>query len=480
MSKESLASIHFRPCIVKKSLIHNLRKKDFDYVFKDLTQKNEYYYFEGGDTNLVQLDNSCRDLYKANNKRKLRDDTAFIKEAVVNIKEDTTLEELIELCKQLEIASAVEVEDKNTREKIQMPGWKPLQIFIHRDEGKVNKITKEREFNLHAHIVFDCQDKKTGKLLRLEPAHMSKLQDITSEVLSMKRGVRSTKKGLTAIEYKSMMIEREMDEMLNQVNKLLQEKEININALEELKFNLENSTQQLSELTAKIQSTKEQQQQEQQKHKEKIKELKNEIDKLKKLTEFYSDDTSKAEREYEKIKSQKEAILSEISGLNVEKQEASEKVAELASKVANLEGEKENAENYIKEANGVVANLADMYDSADELVLVWNIKERLSKGMNYKKLSEQLNIAKQRYREVYNEEMSIGILLDEDNIKLIKSYETPSFPNPKLPEEKKIPQEQKEAKLEEKVQEEVQKKNPTKQIYAPKNYGKKKKKGMGI
>ncbi len=38
----------------------------------------------GGDTNLVQLD-SVRDLYKANNKKKIQDDTA-IKEAVVNIK----------------------------------------------------------------------------------------------------------------------------------------------------------------------------------------------------------------------------------------------------------------------------------------------------------------------------------------------------------------------------------------------------------
>ncbi|WNI37071.1 hypothetical protein [Chryseobacterium sp. SG20098] len=117
-----------------------------------------------------------------------------IREAVVVIKENTTMQDLHNLSKRLE---------KELRIRI-------FQIAIHKDEGHYDKDSKEWKPNYHAHLVADWQDLETGKTLKHQSFHYSKMQDITAECLEMERGVSGSKGRLEAIEFKIQKKENEL------------------------------------------------------------------------------------------------------------------------------------------------------------------------------------------------------------------------------------------------------------------------------
>lgn len=261
-------SINFQPCKVESSEIHNTRAKELSYVFKDYSNENEHFYFPfkekeidfatGEKTRevfrevhyLKQYDARCRELYTEKTNQKVQEGTHFLKEAVVVIHEGTTMEELVQLAKKIEEASAIEVDVKKkvngkmikTGERQVMPGWKPLQIHIHRDEGNTDNPEGVFERNWHAHIVFDVQDKETGKSLKLAPRDMVKLQDITAEVLKMKRGERTGRVHIDSHEYKIKaqiekikQLETQNKAILRRVKELEEQKQ----GLEEIVENLD-------------------------------------------------------------------------------------------------------------------------------------------------------------------------------------------------------------------------------------------------
>lgn len=265
---DKFTSINFQPCKVESSEIHNTRSKELSYVFKDYSNENEHFYFPfkekeidfatGEKTRevfrevhyLKQYDARCRELYTEKTNQKVQEGTHFLKEAVVVIHEGTTMEELVQLAKKIEEASAIEVDVKKkvngkmikTGERQVMPGWKPLQIHIHRDEGNTDNPEGVFERNWHAHIVFDVQDKETGKSLKLAPRDMVKLQDITAEVLKMKRGERSGRVHMESHEYK-ITAQLEKVKKLEAQNKALlrqvKELEVQKQELEEIVENLD-------------------------------------------------------------------------------------------------------------------------------------------------------------------------------------------------------------------------------------------------
>jgi hypothetical protein len=265
---DKFTSINFQPCKVESSEIHNTRAKELSYVFKDYSNENEHFFFPlrkkeidfatGEKTrevfrevhDLKQYDARCRELYTEKTKQKVQEGTHFLKEAVVVIHEGTTMEELVQLAKKIEEASAIEVDVKKkvngkmikTGERQVMPGWKPLQIHIHRDEGNTDNPEGVFERNWHAHIVFDVQDKETGKSLKLAPRDMVKLQDITAEVLKMKRGERSGRVHMESHEYK-ITAQLEKVKKLEAQNKALlrqvKELEVQKQELEEIVENLD-------------------------------------------------------------------------------------------------------------------------------------------------------------------------------------------------------------------------------------------------
>lgn len=183
-------SINFK-AVKSDSEIHNFRKKTFDYIRKELTAKNEYWQQEKISDKILKIEAYC----KQKSGRKLQSNAMPVREAVVVIKEDTTMKDLHDLSRKLEQELRIRV----------------FQIAIHKDEGHWDKETKEWKPNLHAHLVADWQDLKTGKTLKHQSFHYSKMQDLAAECLGMERGIAGSIGRLEAVEFKIQKKEEELE-----------------------------------------------------------------------------------------------------------------------------------------------------------------------------------------------------------------------------------------------------------------------------
>ncbi|GJQ04872.1 hypothetical protein [Capnocytophaga canimorsus] len=203
------ASIHFEACNVIKSELHNLREQILDYIFPELSKNNESLCYV---KNLAQREQECKKLYEEKVGQKMQAKTVPIREGVVVIDEKTTMADLELLANEIRY----------------LLGWQPLQIHIHRDEGYVlsgdNKGGAEvAKLNLHAHIVFDCQDKNTGKMCRNTKQQMSQVQDLCADILKMERGKKSDRKHLKSLEYKIAKKENQVKQLIEKYTFLTQE-----------------------------------------------------------------------------------------------------------------------------------------------------------------------------------------------------------------------------------------------------------------
>ncbi|MCT3845058.1 hypothetical protein [Elizabethkingia anophelis] len=182
------------------SEVHNFRKKTFDYIRKDLSSKNEYWQEEKIADRLIKIENYC----KEKSGRKLQKNAMPIREAVVVIKEDTTMLELQNLANKLQEELRIRI----------------FQIAIHKDEGHYDKETNEWKPNYHAHLVADWQDLETGKTLKHQSFHYSKMQDIAAECLEMERGVSGSVGRLEAIAFKIQKKEEEYKELVEKIDEM--------------------------------------------------------------------------------------------------------------------------------------------------------------------------------------------------------------------------------------------------------------------
>ena len=206
-------------CKVGSSETHNLREKQLSYVVPDKSHLNESVIYERIPEALVRIEAT----YTEVTGQRMQPTATPLKEAVLVIREDTTMEQVEkfgELCRQ-EL------------------GITPIQFHIHRDEGHYVSTTKEWKPNLHAHIVFDCtcrehrlverparsngkemkgKDGKPlskivdnyGKIVRLSKTDMSRMQDLAAIATGMQRGVSSDKAHLDAQRYKAQVIAEEV------------------------------------------------------------------------------------------------------------------------------------------------------------------------------------------------------------------------------------------------------------------------------
>ncbi|WP_185264533.1 coiled-coil domain-containing protein [Elizabethkingia anophelis] len=199
-------SINFK-AVKSDSEIHNFRKKSFDYIRKDLTHKNEYWMEQKIADRLLKIEAFC----KEKSGRKLQKNAMPIREAVVVIKENTTMQDLHNLSKRLEEELKIRV----------------FQIAIHKDEGHYDKDTKEWKPNYHAHLVADWQDLETGKTLKHQSFHYSKMQDLAAECLEMERGISGSLARLEAVEFKIKKKEEDLkilEERYNEIKTELESK----------------------------------------------------------------------------------------------------------------------------------------------------------------------------------------------------------------------------------------------------------------
>jgi len=192
----SATSINVQP-IKTGSEEHNRREKELDYVRTDLSPLNESWSTESVSTKLADI----KRRYTATTGQQMQSKATPIREGVIVIQEDTTMEHLKTFASRCE----------------QDFGIKAFQIHIHRDEGYPS--AKEWTPNLHAHIVFDWTT-EDGKSVKLSPIRMMHMQTILAESLSMERGKSSDKLHLTAVQWKVQKEQERLEKLKEDTNKL--------------------------------------------------------------------------------------------------------------------------------------------------------------------------------------------------------------------------------------------------------------------
>ena len=217
---------NFERCNVGSVEAHNERTPEYLksvqesgrnlYFFQDLTKNNSSYVnptYEGKTCSqifqdLVQLYKSkigqmpqLKDkewIDKKTGKKKKRPGWSPIREAVIPIKADTTLEDFDKLIAWL-------------REK----GVEVIRLDLHKDEGYEN-VTGKRKMNYHAHLIVDWIDHKTANTAKLTPADMTDFQTMCAVSLDMERGTPKTvtgKEHLNSAEYREKAAEQHLAEL---------------------------------------------------------------------------------------------------------------------------------------------------------------------------------------------------------------------------------------------------------------------------
>lgn len=240
-------SINIKPCNLGSSSPHNKRsaeylaniRKEKFYIRTDLMERNEMWVSSQlGDTSLTDYYNQIAAMVKEKTGRAMQTKdrervnkktgkvtivrgSTPLKEGVVVIKEDTTMEQLQKFCKVC-----------NERW-----GVTALQVFIHRDEGHYgipgNNATWKP--NLHAHIVWDWMNHETGKSCKLDEKAMSEMQTVLAECLEMERGISKEVTGKEHLERTDFILAKQKQE----AERVKAEKEAALAAKEEAETELQ-------------------------------------------------------------------------------------------------------------------------------------------------------------------------------------------------------------------------------------------------
>ena len=211
MSTTAKASDHVKPCNIEQSERHNRRDAEYIaslnprilYVRTDLSPNNESYVApDMKGISLQQHYDAIKAMVKQktgramqekkimvtgkNGKQKERNGSSPIRESVVNIKPDTTMNDLL----------------KYTDKVHERWGIRAIQIHIHKDEGHYESPDDPTTWkpNLHAHIIWDWMNHETGKSFKLGKKDMEELQDLAAETLEMERGQRKSVTGREHLE----------------------------------------------------------------------------------------------------------------------------------------------------------------------------------------------------------------------------------------------------------------------------------------
>ena len=308
----AISSIHINP-VKANSEFHNKRLKEYDYVRKDLTPNNESWEAESLNEALKRINET----YKKNTEQRIQKKATPIREGVVNINPETTMQDLHRLKDAL-------------YEKFKI---KTIQIHIHRDEGHVK--SKEWKQNLHAHMVFDWTDDK-GRTLKLNMHDMSKLQDVVAETLNMERGQKSNKKHLSAIAYKVQEAEKDLEELQKKITEY-----INVTTPENIENYIEKTL-----FGKKINEDKLQELILSEKAKASI------IEDIQKKNEQFKQETNSIIQTYQQKMSELENMEKdldvEINELNKQKKEYIDKVRKIASQMQELENLRREKTEYEK------------------------------------------------------------------------------------------------------------------------------------
>ncbi len=229
-------SINIKPAKVIKSEAHNERKVKLDYILPGFEGQHEHWKTDSISFRMVTI----KELYRERVGQNMQPRSEPIREGLAVIKADTTMHELRELGLKFKERFGIEC----------------FQIHIHRDEGhivteegvKAAKALGDKTLELgkpiinhHAHLVFDWQDKKTGRSIKLNPGDTREMQTITAQVLGMERGQSySNATRLEAKEFKAFRqkLNENVVEELERVEKMKSNAIQEVTAIEERKKKL--------------------------------------------------------------------------------------------------------------------------------------------------------------------------------------------------------------------------------------------------
>lgn len=196
--------IRVEACKIGSAERHNLRSKELDYIRPELTHRNEQWI----ERPITEVHQDITEKYKAATGQSLQKKATPIREGVIVISEDTTLQQLQNLAEKLEERFGVHA----------------FQIYTHKDEGANVWDGREKAWkpNYHAHMIFDWTD-DTGKTIKLNKHDMAEMQTITAECLNMERGISSDRKHLSAIQYKNQMETEKAEQLQKDIEQLNRE-----------------------------------------------------------------------------------------------------------------------------------------------------------------------------------------------------------------------------------------------------------------
>ena len=319
-----------------------------------------------------QIINEAKETYQNKVKQKFQA-KSFEWSAVVNIKPETTMQDLENLAKHFN--------DKY--------GFQCYQIAIHRDEGHKN--TKgEIEINQHAHMEFITLDRETGKqnfkMRDFSKQKMREIQTEVAEILQMERGKDKRLTGAKRIEPRKYAQLKEQEKaaiketkikVAKQIKELKTELEAEILSKKEIKeqfeaFRKENAGQGLA--------------------KEFFRELSEE--KKKQLQEpSYTQDELKAyfNELLEKHTSKKKGLFSEKEVIDYEKiiQEQQQTISDLNTKNDNLKQIANKTIEFIDQKVKIDLNAKfDLLKQQNEIYLNEQLKKRKSE-LEYELIQEK-------------------------------------------------------------------------------------------
>ena len=238
MSTAAKASVHVKPCKIAQSELHNSRDMDYIkslnpakvYIRTDLMHLNETYVAPGMEgVSLQQLYDEIKVMVKEKTgramqekdveftdkrgKKRVRQGCSPIRESVVNLKPETTMDDLLRYAQKV-----------NERW-----GIKAVQIHIHKDEGHYDSPGDAASWtpNLHAHIIWDWMDHSTGKSYKLNADDMSEMQDMVAETLAMERGKKKSDTGLDHLERNDFILQKQKEkerQLREEADKALEKK----------------------------------------------------------------------------------------------------------------------------------------------------------------------------------------------------------------------------------------------------------------
>jgi hypothetical protein len=297
--------------------------------------------------------------------------------AVVNIKPDTTMQDLENLAKHFN--------DKY--------GFQCYQIAIHRDEGHKNT-QGEIEINQHAHMEFITLDRETGKqnfkMRDFSKQKMREMQTEVAEILQMERGKDKRLTGAKRIEPRKYAQLKEQEKAAIKETKIKAAKQI-----KELKTELEAEILSKKEIKEQFEAFRKENAG-QGLAKEFFKELSDE--KKKQLQEpSYTQDELKAyfTELLEKHTSKKKGIFSEKEVIDYEKiiQEQQQTISDLNTKNDNLKQIANKTIEFIdKKVEIDLKAKFDLLKQENEIQLNEQLKKRKSE-LEYELIQEKNQVA---------------------------------------------------------------------------------------